>query len=186
MPNITSLLGGRYLFRLHPASRSVLRPRRYEPGDTSGGALLSIVCHNTRDRGCLRVMSWQRASWTLRRRSVERFKSCSSFRSSRQSRYGRRDSRVLHIGDDSADLTDDFADHSPSRSPKTANQAKTNDGHLLAFCTSFGPMSGQYPRFAPMYSQRRKPPMKAFSLSPRRHFGGRSVRFLAFPPPRTT
>src|SRR5215831_18967408 len=32
----------------------------------------------------------------------------------------------------------------------------------------------QYPRFAPMYSQRRKPPMKAFSLSPTRHFGGRS------------
>src|SRR5262245_47074963 len=48
------------------------------------------------------------------------------------------------------------------------------------------PMPSQYPKFEPMYSQRRKPPTKAFSLSPMRHFGGRSVSFLAFPPPRTT
>src|SRR5262249_20486406 len=48
------------------------------------------------------------------------------------------------------------------------------------------PISDQYPRFAPMYSQRRKPPTKAFSLSPRRHFGGSSNSSLAFPPPKTT
>ena|SRR5215472_3178498 len=50
----------------------------------------------------------------------------------------------------------------------------------------FTPTPGQYPRFAPKYSQSRKPPMKAFSLPPIRHIGGRYGSFPAFPPPRTT